>query len=73
MILTIGHSKTVEAFLKQAYRDRKFTVIVPESAPSFLGHSMATALSAANIPVLLIPDSSLYALMPRVTLSLIHI
>lgn len=67
MILTIGHSKTVEAFLKQAYRDRKFTVIVPESAPSYLGHSMATALSAANIPVLLIPDSSLYALMPRVT------
>jgi hypothetical protein len=34
IILTLGHSKTVEAFLKQAYRDRKFTVIVAESAPS---------------------------------------
>lgn len=33
-ILTMGHSKTVEAFLKQAYKDRKFTVVVAESAPS---------------------------------------
>ena len=63
----MGHSKTVEAFLKQAYRDRKFTVIIAESAPSYLGHSMATSLSSSNIPVLLVPDSSLYALMPRVT------
>jgi translation initiation factor eIF-2B subunit beta len=67
IILTIGHSKTVEAFLKQAYRDRKFTVVVAESAPSFLGHSMAKALSAHGIPTVLIPDSSLYALMPRIT------
>lgn len=34
VILTMGHSKTVEAFLKQAFKDRKFTVIVAESAPS---------------------------------------
>ena len=67
VILTLGHSKTVEAFLKQAYRDRKFTVIVLESAPSYLGHSMASALSSANIPVLLVPDSALCAIMPRVT------
>ena len=30
----MGHSKTVEAFLKQAFKDRHFTVIVAESAPS---------------------------------------
>lgn len=36
MILTLGYSKTVEAFLKQAFRDRKFTVIVAESAPSYV-------------------------------------
>jgi len=28
---------------------------------------MASSLSASNIPVLLVPDSSIYALMPRVT------
>ncbi|ORY34594.1 hypothetical protein BCR39DRAFT_513544 [Naematelia encephala] len=67
VILTLGHSKTVEAFLKQAYRDRKFTVIVAESAPSYLGHSMASSLSASGIPVLLIPDSAVHAVMPRTT------
>ncbi|KAK4689889.1 translation initiation factor eIF-2B subunit beta, partial [Tremellales sp. Uapishka_1] len=67
IILTMGHSKTVEAFLKQAFRDRKFTVIVAESSPSYLGHSMATALSTAGIPTILVPDSSLFALMPRIT------
>ncbi|WVF68378.1 hypothetical protein IAT40_003143 [Kwoniella sp. CBS 6097] len=67
IILTMGHSKTVEAFLKQAYRDRKFTVVVAESAPSYLGHSLATSLSSSGIPTILIPDSSIHALIPRVT------
>ncbi|OCF34355.1 translation initiation factor eIF-2B subunit beta [Kwoniella heveanensis CBS 569] len=67
IILTMGHSKTVEAFLKQAYRDRKFTVVVAESAPSYLGHSLATSLSSSGIPTILIPDSSIHALLPRVT------
>ena len=34
-ILTIGQSRTVEAFLKAASRKRKFTVIVAETAPSY--------------------------------------
>lgn len=67
VILTLGHSRTVEAFIKAAFRDRKFTVIVLESAPSFRGQTMATALAAHNIPTLLVPDSSLHAVMPRVT------
>ncbi|ORX37593.1 putative eukaryotic translation initiation factor 2B subunit 2 [Kockovaella imperatae] len=67
VIMTLGHSKTVETFIKHAYRDRKFTVIVVESAPSYLGHTMAKSLSASNIPTILIPDSSVHALMPRVT------
>ncbi|WRT69806.1 uncharacterized protein IL334_006797 [Kwoniella shivajii] len=67
IILTMGHSRTVEAFLKQAYRDRKFTVVVAESAPSYLGHSLAQSLSSSGIPTILIPDSSIHALLPRVT------
>jgi translation initiation factor eIF-2B subunit beta len=67
VILTLGHSRTVEAFLKSAFRDRKFTVIVLESAPSFLGQPMAAALANHGIPTLLVPDSSLHAVMPRVT------
>lgn len=34
IILTIGYSKTVEAFLKSAWKDRNFTVICAESSPS---------------------------------------
>ncbi|GAA6031736.1 hypothetical protein JCM8097_001959 [Rhodosporidiobolus ruineniae] len=66
-ILTIGHSKTVEAFLKNAARKRKFTVIVAETAPSFSGRATALALSSANIPTILIPDSNVFALLPRVS------
>jgi translation initiation factor eIF-2B subunit beta len=36
IILTIGMSKTVEAFLRAAAKDRKYTVIVAESAPSYV-------------------------------------
>ncbi|GAA5925598.1 hypothetical protein JCM3775_001452 [Rhodotorula graminis] len=64
-ILTIGHSKTVEAFLKHAARKRKFTVIVAETAPSFSGRTHALALSSAGIPTILIPDSNIFALLPR--------
>ncbi|BGO90206.1 hypothetical protein NBRC10512_002409 [Rhodotorula toruloides] len=64
-ILTIGHSKTVEAFLKNAARKRKFTVICAETAPSFSGRDAAVALSAAGIPTILIPDSNIFALLPR--------
>lgn len=84
--MTIGHSKTVEAFLKNAARKRKFTVIVAETAPSsvassrsrvcaradsggrsFSGRNHALALSAAGIPTILIPDSNIFALLPRCT------
>lgn len=35
IILTIGHSKTVEAFLKSAAHNRNYTVIVAETGPSY--------------------------------------
>ncbi|TBU35453.1 eukaryotic translation initiation factor 2B beta subunit [Dichomitus squalens] len=66
IILTIGHSRTVEAFLKSAGHTRNYTVIVAETAPSYSGHDMARALSAAGISTFLVPDSSIYAIMSRV-------
>lgn len=67
VILTLGHSGTVISFLKSAFRDRKFTVIVLESAPGFSGQLTAKELSEAGIPTFLVPDSSVHAVMPRVT------
>ncbi|EMD38077.1 hypothetical protein CERSUDRAFT_113218 [Gelatoporia subvermispora B] len=66
IILTIGHSKTVEAFLKAAAHNRNFTVIVAETGPSYSGHEMARSLSAAGISTFLVPDSSIFAIMSRV-------
>jgi translation initiation factor eIF-2B subunit beta len=34
IILTLGYSKTVEAFLKSAHHSRNFSVIVAETAPT---------------------------------------
>lgn len=66
IVLTIGMSHTVEAFLKTASHSRNFTVIVAESAPSYGGRQMAESLSAEGISTFLVPDSSIYALMSRV-------
>ncbi|RDX45494.1 eukaryotic translation initiation factor 2B beta subunit [Polyporus arcularius HHB13444] len=66
IILTIGHSKTVEAFLKSAAHYRNYTVIVAETAPSYSGHDMARSLSSAGISTFLVPDSSIFAIMSRV-------
>jgi translation initiation factor eIF-2B subunit beta len=40
IVLTIGYSRTVEAFLKAAAHDKKFTVIVVETAPSYVPFSI---------------------------------
>ncbi|KAI0032284.1 nagb/rpia/CoA transferase-like protein [Vararia minispora EC-137] len=66
IILTLGKSKTVEMFLKQAAHYHKFTVIVAETGPSYGGHEMAQSLSSIGISTFLVPDSSIYALMSRV-------
>ncbi|KAF8503397.1 nagb/rpia/CoA transferase-like protein [Russula emetica] len=67
IILTIGKSKTVETYLKSAAHYHKFTVIVAESGPSYGGHDMARSLSSSGISTFLVPDSSIYALMSRVS------
>jgi translation initiation factor eIF-2B subunit beta len=40
------------------------SILIP---PSYSGHTLAASLSSAGIPVLLIPDSSIHALLPRIT------
>lgn len=66
IILTIGKSSTVEAFLKAAASHRKYTVIVADTAPSYSGRGMAQSLSSSGISTVLVPDSSVYGLMSRI-------
>eukprot|EP01132_Coremiostelium_polycephalum_P006693 gene6693-8279_t len=66
IIMTFGCSRTVEEFLKEAGRKRKFGVIVVETAPSLEGQQTALALSKAGIDTTLICDSAVFAMMSRV-------
>uniref|UniRef100_A0A3B5BK42 Translation initiation factor eIF2B subunit beta n=1 Tax=Stegastes partitus TaxID=144197 RepID=A0A3B5BK42_9TELE len=66
VIMTIGRSRTVEAFLRDAARKRKFHVIVAECAPFCQGHEMATSLSKDGIETTVITDAAIFAVMSRV-------
>ena len=66
IILTLGRSETIEAFLKAAHHTRRFTAIVAETAPSFSGRAQADRLAAAGINAVLVPDSAVFALLSRV-------
>lgn len=67
VILTLGHSKSVENFLKRAVKKRQFlTIIVAECAPACRGHNLASTLAAGNVEIVVIPDSAIFAMMSRV-------
>jgi len=65
VVLTLGYSHIVEAFIKRAIKE-KFEVIVAEGSPTNRGHMLAKNLSAAGIKTTLIPDSAIFAIMSRV-------
>ncbi|KAJ3035701.1 Translation initiation factor eIF-2B subunit beta [Rhizophlyctis rosea] len=66
IIMTVGRSRTVEQFLKDAGKHRQFKVIVVETAPFYNGQEMARALSTAGIDTTVISDSAVFAVMSRV-------
>lgn len=66
VIMTIGKSRTVEEFLKNAARKRKFSVIVAEGAPFYKGQDLAKSLAQQEIETTLITDSAVFAIMSRV-------
>ncbi|XP_069592426.1 translation initiation factor eIF2B subunit beta [Ranitomeya imitator] len=66
VIMTLGCSHTVQLFLEEAARKRKFHVIVAECAPFCQGHDMAVSLSKAGIETTVITDAAIFAVMSRV-------
>uniref|UniRef100_A0A1B6KPN8 Translation initiation factor eIF2B subunit beta n=1 Tax=Graphocephala atropunctata TaxID=36148 RepID=A0A1B6KPN8_9HEMI len=66
IVMTIGKSKVVEAFLKKAAQNCKFDVIVAECAPFFHGHELAASLAKSKVQTTLIPDSAIFGVMSRV-------
>ncbi|XP_041475077.1 translation initiation factor eIF-2B subunit beta-like [Lytechinus variegatus] len=66
VIMTLGKSRTLEAFLLNAARKRKFHVIVAECSPLYKGHELATTLAKHEIETTVITDSAVFAMMSRV-------
>ncbi|EDO45133.1 predicted protein [Nematostella vectensis] len=66
VIMTAGKSRTVETFLKNAARKRKFSVIVVEGAPFYQGQELAKSLAKVGIETTIITDSAVFAIMSRV-------
>jgi translation initiation factor eIF-2B subunit beta len=67
VILTVGRSRIVEAFLKRvAKTERQFEVMVADTAPSYEGAEVARRLSEIGIQATLITDAAVFALMARV-------
>lgn len=66
LILTLGHSRSVEGFLKRAAKQRKFEVVVAECAPACRGHALAASLAKSRIETTIISDAAIFAMMSRV-------
>lgn len=66
VILTIGRSRTVEAFLKRASKTRKFEVIIVKCGPFYQGNELAKSLNKSKIAATLIEDTAAFSLMSRV-------
>lgn len=62
------NSKTVLRFLKRARQKRTFTVLVTECFPNdaAVAHEFAKELADANIETVIIPDTTVFAVMSRV-------
>ncbi|TIB07456.1 hypothetical protein E3P89_03829 [Wallemia ichthyophaga] len=69
VILTIGKSKTAESFIKSAATTSGgLMVYVAENAPLFNGKDMVKSLEQVKgVKVIMISDSTIYSLMPRIT------
>lgn len=66
LILTLGHSRSVENFLKSAAKQREFEVVVAECAPACRGHLLAASLAKSKIETTIISDAAIFAMMSRV-------
>jgi translation initiation factor eIF-2B subunit beta len=73
--MTIGTSKTITELLQRAARRSRFTILIPEHAPSYDGQALASQLRENDKlkDTWVIPDSAVFAVMPRITVVFIPV
>lgn len=65
IILTLGYSKSILDFISESHAN--FTVFVTERAPEYDGIKMAEELKKVKSNVIVIPDSAVFAILPKVS------
>lgn len=65
IILTLGCSTSVVRFLSM--QKKGITVVLPERGPEYDGHVMAERLREQGITVMVIPDSAVFAILPKIS------
>uniref|UniRef100_A0A0A9XEK2 Translation initiation factor eIF2B subunit beta n=1 Tax=Lygus hesperus TaxID=30085 RepID=A0A0A9XEK2_LYGHE len=66
VIMTLGNSKILADFFKEAAKGRKFEVLVATTEPSTAGRELAQVLHKAKIQTNIVPDSNIFSIMSRV-------
>jgi translation initiation factor eIF-2B subunit beta len=67
LLMTLGYSESVFKFFAKVADRRNFGVLVPEHAPLYDGLLMSRKLREVGVDCRTIPDSAVFAMMPRVT------
>ena len=65
VVLTQGYSRVVVALFLEAAKTKHFSVMVAESHPDGDGHTTASMLTEAGVPVTMVEDSAVAHVMPR--------
>ncbi|KAK8863810.1 Translation initiation factor eIF-2B subunit beta [Tritrichomonas musculus] len=65
IVLTLGYSKTILDFISESHAN--FTIFVTERAPEYDGLKMAEELKQTKNNVIVIPDSAVFAVLPKVS------
>lgn len=72
VVISIGHSKAVEGFLKAAAKKTKFTLIVAECAPFYKGKVLADSFKGnTSVNVQLIKDTAIFSSMTQANKAII--
>ncbi|EFJ06519.1 hypothetical protein SELMODRAFT_186716 [Selaginella moellendorffii] len=71
VILTLGRSRSLLHFFREAKKKRSFQVFVAEGAPRYQGHKFAKELAAMELQTTVITDSAVFALISRVNMVIV--
>lgn len=72
IILTTNFSEQILELIMEVAKFKKITIVITESYPTLNGIEVANKLSSSNIKTIIISDSAIFSIMPKVNKVLIN-